>query len=165
MHRWMSRISHSHHSSIKSKHFKCFISSGPCMSLLCCPREYAFSMFFTNPGLCHSALHRTGAWRQLCRNWVTWDAGTLLWRRAPLHTQLRQEVMAALWPPSQLIERAVLLHRQTANASLLCFTSRIIGKAWPWSTMQRKSFTSWGSRTSWRVWSPSWRGLQNSSRL
>lgn len=104
----MSHLSHSRHSSKKSKDF-----------LLCCPRECALSMFYTNPGLCHSALHWPGAGRQLCRNRVAWDAGALLWRRAPLHTQLRQEVMAALWPPSWLDERAVLLHRQTANASLL----------------------------------------------
>lgn len=159
-----------------------------CVACVCvhgCPWICALSMFHTNPEICNAALHWPGAGRQLCRNWVTWDARTLLWRWAPLHTQHWQEVTATLCPQSNLniLQSLIGLHVDSVNPPwdflcnlLLCCTIRplmslssillhLLVKAWPWSTMQRKSFTSWDSRTSWRVWSPSWSSLQNSNQL
>lgn len=104
----------------------------------------------------HSAVHWPGVGRQLCRDRVARDARTLLRRRAGLHTKHRKQVTYA--PTWRATMQAV---DPLSNASV----SPPPGKAWPSSTMQRKSFTSWGSRTSWRVWSRSCRGLQSSSRL
>lgn len=52
----------------------------------------SFSLLQTNLKMCNSALCRPSAGRQLCRNWVPGDAWALLWRWAPVHPQLWQEV-------------------------------------------------------------------------
>lgn len=53
---------------------------------------FFFFLLQTNPEICNSALCRPGAGWQLRRNSVPGDAWALLWRWAPVHTQLWQEV-------------------------------------------------------------------------
>ncbi len=85
-----------------------------------CPRKCELSMFHTNPEICNSALRRPGAGRQLCRDWVTRDAGALLWRRAPLHTELWQEVRATLCPQSNLSTFHILHFAAINGLGLAC---------------------------------------------
>lgn len=59
---------------------------------LCNLSTVSVSLLQTKPEMCNSAVCRPGAGRQLCRNWVSGDAWALLWRWAPVHTQLWQEV-------------------------------------------------------------------------
>lgn len=98
-----------------------------CACVCGCPRIRVLSMFHTNLEICNSALHWPGAGRQLCRNWVTWDARALLWRRAPLHTQHRWEVMASPCPLSNLTILQSLMEIAVSIALILSETS-LIGK-------------------------------------
>lgn len=104
--------------------------------------------------------------RALARCWET--ALQRLSRSGCPNTSVKMSC-SSYWTPTRGDVRTVCLCRITlqpmawlANVSVSLPPP---GKAWPWSTMQRKSFTSWGNRTSWRAWSHSCRGLRSSSRL
>lgn len=49
-------------------------------------------VFLANSDICCSALRWPGSRRQLCRNWIAWDARALLRRWVAFHTEHWQEV-------------------------------------------------------------------------